>query len=68
MPLRPFDQRLIPEPTLYRPRPAAGFVPTRFVLAKGSNAPTSRRKLAEGICAAYPQAEVVEAFDTRWRD
>jgi len=46
----------------YRPRPAPLFRPTRIVLAKGSNRTQSRRRLAERICAAYPEAEVVEAF------
>lgn len=46
----------------YRPRPAPLFRPTRIVLAKGSNRTESRRGLAERICAAYPEAEVVEAF------
>lgn len=46
----------------YRPRPVPLFRPTRIVLAKGSNRTESRRGLAERICAAYPEAEVVEAF------
>ena len=46
----------------YLPRPARLFRPSRIVLAKGSHRTQSRRRLAEGICAAYPQAEVVEAF------
>ena len=46
----------------YRPRPAPLFRPTRIVLAKGSNRTESRHGLAERICAAYPEAEVVEAF------
>ncbi len=36
----------------------------RIVLAKGSNSTAARRRLAESICTAYPQAEVIEAFDT----
>ena len=64
MPSRPLDQRLIAESTLYHPRPAAGFMPTRIVLAKGSNLSASHRRLVAGICAAYPQAAVTEAFDT----
>ena len=59
-----FDQRLIAEPKTYRPRPASGFTPSRIVLAKGSDAPESRRWMIEAIIAAYPQAQVVEAFDT----
>ena len=48
----------------YLPRPAPLFRPSRIVLAKGSNRTQSRRRLAERICAAYPDAEVVEAFGT----
>ncbi len=48
----------------YSPRPAAGFTPSRIVLAKGSDGSASRKRLVEAICAAYPSAEVVEAFDT----
>jgi len=48
----------------YLPRPAALFRPSRIVLAKGSNRTPSRRRLAERICAAYPEAEVIEAFGT----
>jgi len=46
----------------YLPRPAPLFRPSRIVLAKGSNRTQRRRRLAERICAAYPGAEVVEAF------
>ena len=46
----------------YRPRSSPLFRPARIVLAKGSNRTSGRRQLAEGICAAYPTAEVVEAF------
>jgi DNA repair photolyase len=48
----------------YLPRPAPLFLPTRIVLASGSNRTERRRRLAEKICAAYPEAEVVEAFGT----
>ena len=48
----------------HRPRKATGFSPLRIVLAKGSNTTAARRRLAENICAAYPQAEVVEDFGT----
>jgi DNA repair photolyase len=48
----------------YLPRPAPLFQPSRIVLAKGSDQTQSRRRLAERICAAYPDAEVVEAFGT----
>ena len=47
----------------YRPRPAIGFEPVRIVLAQGSDATPWRRRVAEAICAAYPQAERIEAFD-----
>jgi spore photoproduct lyase len=46
----------------YLPRPASLFRPCRIVLAKGSNCTENRRRLAERICAAYPEAEIVEAF------
>jgi len=46
----------------YSPRPATLFRPSRIVLAKGTNRLDGRRRLAERICAAYPGAEVVEAF------
>ena len=61
---RPLDQYLIPELPAYCPQPVDGFAPARIVLARGSDATISGRKLAEGICAAYPHAEVVEALDT----
>jgi len=48
----------------YRPRPAPLFRPSRIVLAKGSNRTHWRGRLAERICGAYPEAEVVEAFGT----
>jgi len=47
----------------YHPRPASHFVPKRIVLAKGSAISEARRKLTEGICAAYPNAEVIKALD-----
>ena len=46
----------------HRPRPAPLFRPSRIVLAGGSDCTEGRRQLAEGICAAYPEAEVVKAF------
>ncbi len=48
----------------YHPRKVDGFTPSRIVLAKGSNTTATRRRLAERICAVYPEAEVVEDFDT----
>ncbi len=48
----------------YLPRPAPLFRPARIVLAKGSHRTEVRRRLAERICAAYAEAEVVEAFGT----
>ena len=50
--------------SLYLPRPPRGFAPARIYLAKGSNTTTARRDFAEKICSAFPQAEVIEAFDT----
>jgi spore photoproduct lyase len=57
-------ESVVPEASAYQSRPAASFAPTRIVLAKGSNATAFRRNLAEKICASYPEAEVVEAFET----
>ena len=48
----------------YVPRPVSGFAPSRIVLAKGSNTTAARRRLVDGVCVAYPQAEVIEEFDT----
>jgi len=48
----------------YRPRPAWLFRPSSIVLASWSNRTEGRRRLAEGICAAYPDVRVVEAFGT----
>lgn len=44
----------------YCPRPAPFFRPTRIIKTAGSTATPERRALVEGICAAYPDAEVVE--------
>jgi spore photoproduct lyase len=46
------------------PRAAPLFRPARIVLAKGSNRTEARRRFAARICEAYPESEVVEAFDT----
>jgi DNA repair photolyase len=48
----------------YQPRSAPLFRPSKIVLAKGSNGTPPHQRLAERICAAYPDAEVVEAFGT----
>lgn len=48
----------------YVPRTVPLFRPARIVLAKGSHRTEARRRFAARICAAYPEAEVVEAFDT----
>lgn len=48
----------------YRARKAAGFSPSRIVLAKGSNTTAIRRHLAERICEVYPKAKVLEDFGT----
>lgn len=47
----------------YEARPVPFFQPSRIVLAKGANTTARRRRLAERICGAYSEAEVVEAFD-----
>jgi DNA repair photolyase len=54
----------IKEREAYRGRKADGFSPSRIVLAKGSDATAARRGLAKRICAAYPEAEVIEDFGT----
>ena len=64
MPLFPNEILSVEGPWAYRPRKAVGFSPSRIVLAKGSNTTAARRRFAENICAVYPKAEVVEAFDT----
>ena len=48
----------------YLPRPSPLFRPSRIVLAKGSTRTEARRRLAEKIRAAYPDAEIVEASAT----
>ena len=48
----------------YRPRPAPLFRPSRIVLAKGSNRTEPVGDWLRRICAAYPDAEVIEAFGT----
>jgi hypothetical protein len=45
----------------YRPRPAPLFQPRKIVLAKGSVS-AARRRLVDGICGAYPRAEVIQQF------
>jgi DNA repair photolyase len=44
----------------YQPRPAPLFRPRQIILAKGSLTTARRKRTAEGICAAYPSAQVVE--------
>jgi spore photoproduct lyase len=44
----------------YTPRQAPLFRPRQIILAKGSVATTARRQFVEGICAAYPTAQVIE--------
>ena len=51
------------EEMTYRPRPAWGFTPRRIVLAKGSRTTPDRRRFAEAVCAAYPEAELVRQPD-----
>lgn len=64
--MTPFQNELfsIKELETFRPRKADGFSPSRIVLAKGSNTTAARRRLAENIRAAYPEAEVIEDFGT----
>ena len=44
----------------YAPRAAPLFRPRQIILAKGSISTTRRQKLVDGICAAYPTAQIVE--------
>ena len=47
----------------YAPRCAPLFCPSTIVLAKGGSFyTTERRELAKRICAAYPEAEVIESL------
>jgi spore photoproduct lyase len=46
----------------YLPRPAPLFQPCRIIIAKGSNRTEARRQLAERICVAYPNADVIEEY------
>ena len=48
----------------YSLRPPQGFSPSRIYLAKGSNTTPARRDFIERICRVYPEAQVVEAFQT----
>ena len=48
----------------YEARAAPFFRPSRIVLAKGAGTSPGRRAAAQRICAAYPNAEVVEAPNT----
>ncbi len=64
MPLLPVESTDTTTLGEYVPRPVSGFSPARIVLAKGSNTSAVRRRVAEGICAAYPEAEVIEDFGT----
>jgi DNA repair photolyase len=48
----------------YSLRPPQGFSPSRIFLAKGSNTTPARRDFVERICRVYPEAQVVEAFQT----
>jgi hypothetical protein len=44
----------------YTARPAPLFRPRQIILAKGSINTPERRRLVDGICAAYPSARVIE--------
>ena len=48
----------------YTARPVSQFVPERIVLAKGSNTTEARRRLVASICGVYPNADILEAYDT----
>ena len=48
----------------YHPRPAPFFRPRWIIKTAGSTDTPERRRLVEGICAAYPDAEVIENLDT----
>jgi len=45
------------------PRPVPLFRPDRILLTKGWDRTPQQARLAEGICAAYPHAEVVDRAD-----
>lgn len=47
------------EEMAYTPRPAWGFTPRRIVLSKGSRTTPGRRRFADAVCAASPDAEVL---------
>jgi len=47
----------------WRPRAPHGFQPQRIILTRGSLDTEARRTYAERLCAAFPDAERVEALD-----
>ena len=47
----------------YTPRAASFFQPDRIILTKGCAATRSRTRLVEGICRAYPDAEIIDRTD-----
>lgn len=51
-------------PSDYHPARARHFEADGIFLAKGSLASAERRKFVEGICALYPEAEIIERLDT----
>lgn len=51
-------------PLRYQPRRPRRFIVQRIFLARGSLATPERAEFVERICALYPEAERVEAFDT----
>jgi spore photoproduct lyase len=51
-------------PFHYHPTRARHFEADRIFLAKGSLVTAERKKFVEGICALYPEAEVIECPDT----
>ena len=51
-------------PSDYHPARAWHLEVDRIFLAKGSLATQARRKFVEGICALYPEAEIIKCLDT----
>jgi len=48
----------------YQPKPASHFNPDTIILTKGSFQTTQQRNFIQAICHLYPQAKVIERFDT----
>jgi spore photoproduct lyase len=58
-----FDEDETKLPVTYEPRAVTWFQPERIILTKGSCATAERETFVKKICAAYPAAKVIEAFD-----